>query len=64
MSTTRRRLGTGPTTISSASSAEVTPRLLAAERGDPGQLVESAEHQTVADPKGRRALGPGHDHRG
>ncbi|WP_143203506.1 hypothetical protein [Streptomyces sp. CB02115] len=59
MSTPRRRLGTGPTTISSASPADVPPRLLAAERGDPGQLLDDDGHQAAVAPGGRRPLGPG-----
>lgn len=60
MSTSRRRLGTGPVTTRSTLSAESAPRLLAAERVGPDVLLEEAEHQGVtADWKGRRPLGSG-----
>ncbi|MFE7113123.1 hypothetical protein ACFU98_42465 [Streptomyces sp. NPDC057575] len=60
MSNTRRRLGTGPSTTSSSTPpVGPAPRLLPAERVEPGQLLDDVEHQAVADAKGRRTLGPG-----
>ncbi|MGV9915547.1 hypothetical protein [Streptomyces tendae] len=61
MSTARRRLGTGPSTIRTTSPAGPAPRLLPVERVDSAQLLDDVEHQAVADPKGRRILGPGTD---
>ncbi|MGW1902953.1 hypothetical protein ACWCQB_37555 [Streptomyces hirsutus] len=59
MSTARRRLGTGPSTTRSTPTTDAAPRLLPAERVDPGALLGEVEHQDVADRKGRRNLGPG-----
>ncbi|MCX4682656.1 hypothetical protein OG413_46790 [Streptomyces sp. NBC_01433] len=59
MSTARRRLGTGPSTTRSTPPAGPAPRLLPAERIEPGQLPGDGEHRAVADPSGRRTLGPG-----
>ncbi len=59
MSTARRPLGTGPSTSTSTLAAGPAPRLLPAERVEPGQLLDDNERQAVADPKGRRTLGPG-----
>jgi hypothetical protein len=57
---TRRRLGTGPsTTARSTPTTDPGPRLLPAERVEPGSLLGEVEHQEVADRKGRRNLGPG-----
>ncbi|MFF5379447.1 hypothetical protein [[Kitasatospora] papulosa] len=64
MSTTRRRLGTGPSTTESTASADPAPRLLPAERVEPKPLLDDNERQAVARPKGRRALGQGHENRG
>lgn len=62
MSTTRRRLGTGPSTTKSTSSADSAPRLLPAERLRPEQRLDDYEHQAAPDPKDRRTLGPGIAH--
>ncbi|MGC4986667.1 hypothetical protein ACLQ18_39760 [Streptomyces sp. DT193] len=59
MSTTRRRLGTGPNASRSAPTANTSPRLLPAERVGQEALLEEVEHQDVVDQKGRRNLGPG-----
>jgi len=59
MSTARRRLGTGPSTTRSTPTTDTAPRLLAAERVEPGALLGEVEHRDVAAPKGRRNLGPG-----
>jgi hypothetical protein len=60
MSTMRRRLGTGPTTTRSTPTTEAAPRLLAAERVEPGSLLGEVQYQdATADRKGRRTLGPG-----
>jgi hypothetical protein len=59
MSTARRRLGTGPSTTRSTPTTDTAPRLLAAERVEPGALLGEVEHRDVADRKGRRILGPG-----
>ncbi|WP_157876710.1 hypothetical protein [Streptomyces graminilatus] len=58
MSTTRRPLGTGPTTSTSTMTTSA-PRLLPAERAE---LADVNEHQDVAERKGRRTLGPGAGH--
>ncbi|MGI5054886.1 hypothetical protein ACM9HC_32955 [Streptomyces sp. JAC18] len=62
MSTTRRRLGTGPSTTRNTPPADSAPRLLPAERLRPEQRLDDDEHQAPPDPKGRRALGPGTAH--
>jgi hypothetical protein len=59
MSTARRRLGTGPSTTRSTPTTDTSPRLLPAERVEPGALLGEVEHRDVAAPKGRRILGPG-----
>ena len=59
MSTTRRLLGTGPATTRSTPPTDTAPRLLAAERVEPGALLGEVEHRDVVTPKGRRNLGPG-----
>ncbi|KOG25965.1 hypothetical protein ADK35_08040 [Streptomyces viridochromogenes] len=62
MSTARRQLGTGPSTTRSTPTTDPGPRLLPAERVEPGALLGDVEHQDVtADQKGRRNLGPGID---
>lgn len=58
MSTARRRLGTGPTSTRTTPTTETAPRLLAAERADPGPLLGEAGHPEAADRNGRRVLGP------
>lgn len=59
MSTMRRPLGTGPTTTRSTPPDAPAPRLLPAERVEPGALLGDVEHQDVTVRKGRRILGPG-----
>jgi hypothetical protein len=59
MSTARRPLGTGPSTTRSTTTTDPSPRLLPAERVEPGALLGEVEHQDVAARKGRRNLGPG-----
>lgn len=59
MSTTRRRLGTGPSTTSNTLTANTSPRLLPVERIGPAVLLDDDEHQDVAQPSGRRTLGLG-----
>lgn len=54
MSTTRRRLGTGPTAISSTPSAEESPRLLPAERVDLGGLLKAPEQSDPELTRSRR----------
>ena len=56
---TRRRLGTGPSTTRSTPTTDTAPRLLPAERVEPGALLGEVEQPDVADRKGRRTLGPG-----
>lgn len=58
MSTARRQLGTGPTSTRTTAEEERAPRLLAAERVDPGPLLGEAGHRETADRNGRRVLGP------
>ncbi|MFB6837597.1 hypothetical protein [Streptomyces sp. NPDC056361] len=60
MSTTRRPLGTGPTTSTSSATLMSPPRLLPVERADGGVLLVGVdEHQEHADAKGRRLPGAG-----
>ncbi|MET7853644.1 hypothetical protein AB0D78_44820 [Streptomyces avermitilis] len=59
MSTTRRRLGTGPNTTTSTLTTDTGPRLLPAERVAPDAFLGEAEHQDLAGRKGRRNLGSG-----
>ncbi|WP_189554828.1 hypothetical protein [Streptomyces lavendofoliae] len=59
MSTTRRRLGTGPSTTRSTEPTDFSPRLLPVERVEPAALLDDGEHQDVAERKGRRTLGRG-----
>lgn len=59
MSTTRRQLGTGPSTIRKTEPTNLSPRLLPAERIEPAALLDHGEHQDVAEREGRRILGPG-----
>jgi hypothetical protein len=59
VSTTRRQLGTGPSTTRSTPTTDVSPRLLPIERVEPSALLDDGEHQDVAEQKGRRALGRG-----
>ncbi|MCL7370434.1 hypothetical protein [Streptomyces ardesiacus] len=59
MSTTRRQLGTGPSTSRSTEPVTFSPRLLPVERVEPAALLDDGEHQDVAERKGRRALGLG-----
>ena len=57
---TRRRLGTGPsTTTRSTPTTDTAPRLLPAERVEPGALLGEVERQDLVERKGRRNLGPG-----
>lgn len=57
---TRRRLGTGPnSTPRSTPTTDTAPRLLPAERVEPGALLGDVERTGLADRKGRRDLGPG-----
>lgn len=59
MSTMRRRLGTGPILPTTPAGPE-QPRLLAAERIEPGALLEArGNDQMAAAQKGRRNLGSG-----
>lgn len=59
MSTTRRRLGTGPDApATTAPPAESFPRLLPVERIEPGP-ADGDQHQAVTDRTGRRTLGAG-----
>jgi hypothetical protein len=58
MSTARRRLGTGPSTTRSTTTA-AAPRLLPVERAEPDALLGEVERQDVTARKGRRNLGPG-----
>ncbi|MFF8367083.1 hypothetical protein ACF05F_34545 [Rhodococcus erythropolis] len=59
MSTMRRPLGTGPNTAKSTPTTDTALRLLPVEQIEPAALLDSGEHQKVAERKGRRALGPG-----
>jgi len=59
VSTMRRPLGTGPSTTRSTPTTDAVPRLLPVERIEPAALLDDGEHQDVAQPKGRRTLGPG-----
>ncbi|MFB7747656.1 hypothetical protein [Streptomyces sp. NPDC056132] len=60
MSTTRRPLGTGPSSTSRTTTPTPAARLLAAERaGRGGLLADATVDQDVAAPRGRRVLGPG-----
>ncbi|WP_329405007.1 hypothetical protein [Streptomyces melanogenes] len=59
MSTTRRQLGTGPSTTRSTPTTNSSPRLLPIERVEPAVLLEDGEHQDVAERRGRRTLGRG-----
>ncbi|MEU0023542.1 hypothetical protein ABZ173_38595 [Streptomyces rochei] len=59
MSTTRRQLGTGPSTTRSTPTTNFSPRLLPIERVEPAALLDDDEHQDVAERKGRRTLGRG-----
>ncbi|MFF4756364.1 hypothetical protein ACWD5R_39530 [Streptomyces sp. NPDC002514] len=59
MSTTRRRLGTGPTTSRTTPTTELSLRLLPAERAEPDALLDEAERRGLGGRKGRRTLGPG-----
>ncbi|WUU86549.1 hypothetical protein OG790_34285 (plasmid) [Streptomyces cellulosae] len=59
MSTTRRQLGTGPSTARSTEPMTFSPRLLPVERVEPAALLDDIEHQDAAERKGRRALGRG-----
>ncbi|MGW3505398.1 hypothetical protein ACWDMY_32705 [Streptomyces globisporus] len=61
MSTTRRALGTGPTTSTRSTSA---PRLLPAERAallDVDERLAVVDEHPGPDQKRRRKLGPGAD---
>ncbi|MGJ3558102.1 hypothetical protein ACR6C2_00755 [Streptomyces sp. INA 01156] len=57
MSSTRRQLGTGPSTTRSTEPTVFSPRLLPVERVEPAALLADGEHQDVAEPNGRRILG-------
>lgn len=60
MSTTRRPLGTGPTTSTRTSTTTSPPRLLPAERAEPDALLEDVADEHQAVPKlHRRSLGTG-----
>ncbi|WP_148022542.1 hypothetical protein [Streptomyces sp. OR43] len=60
MSTMRRRLGTGPTIPTTSPAGPEQPRLLAAERIEPGALLAArGDDQLAAARNGRRPLGPG-----
>ncbi|MFD5806890.1 hypothetical protein ACFWA4_41745 [Streptomyces sp. NPDC060011] len=61
MSTTRRPLGTGPSTTARSTTTSTAPRLLPVEHVDREQLLEDdAEHQEVAAARpDRRTLGSG-----
>ncbi|MFD8822084.1 hypothetical protein ACFV1C_06970 [Streptomyces sp. NPDC059605] len=59
MTTTRRQLGTGPSTTRSTPTTNSSPRLLPVERVQPAALLEDNEHQDVAERRGRRTLGRG-----
>ncbi|MET8188793.1 hypothetical protein ABZV15_23895 [Streptomyces sp. NPDC005246] len=60
MSTMRHRLGTGPSTHTTASASAESFRLLPAERIGPGaHLADLDNDQAVASRKGRRILGTG-----
>ncbi|MFF3418460.1 hypothetical protein ACFYW9_27705 [Streptomyces sp. NPDC002698] len=59
MSTTRRRLGTGPNATRTTPTTDPGPRLLPAERVEQQTLLGEVEYQDVTDGKGRRILGPG-----
>ncbi|MFF3062602.1 hypothetical protein [Streptomyces sp. NPDC057909] len=64
MSTMRRRLGTGPTIPSPSPVGDEQPRLLAAERIDPGALLEApGDREQASLQRGRRMLGTGHESR-
>ncbi|MEU8623215.1 hypothetical protein [Streptomyces sp. NPDC048623] len=60
MSTTRRPLGTGPTTSTRSTATSTAPRLLPVERAELGALLDDVEHQEHAlEARGRRPLGHG-----
>jgi hypothetical protein len=59
VSSTRRQLGTGPSTARSTEPTDFSPRLLPVERLEPAALLDDGEHQDVAERRGRRTLGPG-----
>ncbi|MEV8347152.1 hypothetical protein [Streptomyces niveus] len=60
MSTTRRRLGTGPITpTTDPVTAPATPRLLPVERVEREQLADVEHDQAVTAERGRRRLGSG-----
>lgn len=58
MSTTRRRLGTGPSTTRSTPTTDAGPRLLPIELLAPDALLDGSEYRGPADRRSRRALGP------
>ncbi|MGC5401873.1 hypothetical protein ACPXCP_39805 [Streptomyces sp. DT20] len=58
MSTTRRRLGTGPITPAEAQPGVQQLRLLAAERIEPGARLAARGDEAVEE-RGRRRLGTG-----
>ncbi|MEU0060474.1 hypothetical protein [Streptomyces sp. NPDC006334] len=55
----RRPLGPGPSTPRSTPTPDAVPRLLPVERVESAALLDDGEHQKVAQPRGRRPLGPG-----
>ncbi|WP_433860268.1 hypothetical protein [Streptomyces kronopolitis] len=59
MSTTRRPLGTGPSTARSTPETTAAPRLLPVERLEATRLLANPEHGDVAERRGRRTLGAG-----
>nr|WSX25677.1 hypothetical protein OG690_38705 [Streptomyces tubercidicus] len=60
MSTTRRSLGTGPTTSTRSTTTTPAPRLLPVEQAEQCALLGDAdEHQAVQMLRRRRPLGSG-----
>jgi hypothetical protein len=59
MTTARRRLGTGPSTASTAMTLGAGTRRLPAERADPVMLLEGQECDQEDEPGPRRRLGMG-----
>jgi len=60
MSTTRRQLGTGPTTSTRSTPTDPAPRLLPAERAEADALLgEADDHQVAQKLWSRRILGTG-----
>ncbi|WP_371589948.1 hypothetical protein [Streptomyces virginiae] len=60
MSTTRRVLGTGPTTSTRPTTTTTAPRLLPVEKAEHDEhQADDIEHQAVPPLRGRRTLGTG-----